>query len=186
MVVDDRVAARLRAADGPTLRVFVAGCAERWAQAFCLIRAQDPGRSDDVALVVEALEALWRPGTAAQDFGDRRRRIMAFPELQPSEVGLSRPEELYPFYAALVLRYALTCAASGDGEAAVSCAHASLTASDQLDRNVTGAGFRQSEAERQAATLAQVEAGGPVEQLRDADRSTARALARTIGDRIRR
>jgi hypothetical protein len=184
VVVDEQIADRLQTADRRTLRLFAAGCAERLAETFCAVRSGDETRAADIATVVEALDDLWNLDVPADAFDARRARIEALPELQPSELGLSKVEDVYPFYAVLVLMYALRCAATADPQTAVSAAHAVLTATGQLDRNVSGASFFAAEQARQAAELAALESGGEPAELRDQDRTMALALAKVVLGRI--
>jgi len=54
----------------PQLRAYVvAECVERAAQFFAGTRGADPSRADDVATVVEALDALWDFSAEPRVFG---------------------------------------------------------------------------------------------------------------------
>jgi hypothetical protein len=139
----------------------------------------------DIARVVESLEDLWDPAAPSSKFDASRRDVESFAELQPSELGHTKVEDIYPFYASLVLMYALKCAASGDPQPAISCAHALLTAMGQLDQNVANASFFDNEKERQASVLALLARGTPLTEIRDADRTVGQALAEIVLSRIK-
>ena len=85
MVMDERDQQAFR--DGPQiLRAFVvAECVERVAQIFTGTRGGDPSRADDVATVVEALDALWDFSAEPQVFGPLVERVGRFEELVITE-----------------------------------------------------------------------------------------------------
>ncbi|WP_432841104.1 hypothetical protein [Dactylosporangium sp. CA-092794] len=185
MVVDEGTVRALREGSGQLARIFAASCAERLVQVFCAARATDLSRADDIAYVVETLEDLWDLKRPTGTFDDRREHLLSFPELQPNEMGFTQVADIYSFYGCLVLMYATKCAAAGgDPEAAVSCAHASLTAMGQLDQNVAGATFFSEEKSRQEATIDRFGKGAPVARIRDDDRIAAQELVTAIQDRI--
>ena len=185
MVVDEATADGLRAADPRVVRIFAAGCAERLAPVFCVIRAAEPDRGDDVAFVVETLESLWDPQVPAGFFAERRARLLTFPELEPDELGWTEVADIYSFYGCLVLMYATRCAETGgDPEAAISAAHAALTAMEQLDSNVENATHFADERNRQAATLQELAKQTPPAAIRDTDRLVAQGVMADIVERI--
>jgi hypothetical protein len=96
-------------------------------------------------------------------------------------LGFTRVVDIYSFYGCLVLLYATKCAAAGgDAEAAVSCAHASLTAMGQLDQNAAGSTNFLDEQARQKATIAGVRNGDSPARIRDGDRMAARNLVAVV------
>lgn len=181
MVVDEETAHALREGDGRLARIFAASCAERLVQVFCALRAVDASRSDDIAFVVDTVDDLWELAAPTGSFGERGEHLLSFPELQPNDLGFTRVVDIYSFYGCLALMYATKCAAAGgDAEAAVSCAHASLTAMGQLDQNAAGATNFLDEQARQKATIAGVVNGTSLARIRDDDRIAARNLVAVV------
>jgi hypothetical protein len=175
----------LREGDGQLARIFAASCAERLVQVFCAVRAVDSSRADDIAYVVETIEDLWDLERPAGSFDERREHLLSFPELQPNDVGFTQVADIYSFCGCLVLMYATKCAAAGgDPDAAVSCAHASLTAMGLLDQNVAGATYFSDEKARQKATIDRLVSGSPLARIRDDDRIVALEMVTAIRDRV--
>lgn len=149
MVVDEEVVQALGEVDRLGLRVFVASCAERFSQVFCLLRASDTIRAADVDHFVETLIDLWDTESLSDVLDNRRSQLVAFPELQPNELGFTKVEDVYSFYSVLVTMYAVESAGAGSSEKAVRSAHAALNAMGQLDQNVPSGFFFDGENDRQ-------------------------------------
>ncbi|WP_411105313.1 hypothetical protein [Streptomyces sp. cmx-4-9] len=152
-MVDDAVAAMLRDGDRAMLRLYVAACSERMAPLFIGLRAGMTGREADVDFYVASVRDLWFTDQPLTDAADRVRLLEQFPELEPSEEGITGVADTYAFFAVLALRYAFVANGTSDGEAAVSCGHASLTAMGMLDQNITGARFLEEEQRLQALSM---------------------------------
>ncbi|MFJ6632618.1 hypothetical protein ACIQMR_14680 [Streptomyces sp. NPDC091376] len=144
-LVEESVAETLRCAGGEAVRLYVAACAERMAPLFVGLRAGAVGREADLDLYVGAVRDLWFTDRPLSDAAERVRVLEQFPELRPSEEGISDVAGTYAFFAALVLRHALLANVSGSADDAVSCGHASLTAMGMLDQNAGGTAFRMDE-----------------------------------------
>ncbi|MEV6350796.1 hypothetical protein [Actinoplanes sp. NPDC051851] len=187
MVVDEETVQALRGGGGLLARIFAASCAERLAQVFCAVRAPDPSRADDIAYVVETLEYLWDLELQNGIFDERREHLLSFVELQPNDLGFTQVDDIYSFYGCLVLMYATKCAATaGDPEAAISCAHASLTAMGQLDQNIEVPRYFSSEKDRQRATIVGVGNRIQLDRIRDDDRIVTQGIVREIQGRMSR
>jgi len=187
VVVDDGVAAALRAGGVDGLQLFVASCAERMAQLFTGVRGTDPSRQADVDLLLGTLEDLWTPGLADRQFGERQEHLEHFFELQPSEDELVDVADIYAFYAVLVARYACVYRAIGDSEDSIRCAHAVLTAMGQLDQNVPDGHYFEDERryQRRRVELFNRADSGPVDTLalRREDQSVSLNLLSVIQSR---
>ena len=149
MVVDPAVVELLGAAELSKVSIFVASCTERMAQLFTGLRGGDESRSEDVDFYLATLDDLWILGGSNDDFVARSEVLKEFVELEPSEEGLTDLSDIYSFYSVLCLRYAILFRVSGEVEYAMKCAHASLTALGQLDRNAVGTSFFEGESEYQ-------------------------------------
>lgn len=152
-LVEETVAETLRCAGGETVRLYVAACVERMAPLFVGLRAGAEGREADLDLYVGAVRDLWFADRPLADAYERVRVLEQFPELRPSDEGMSDVAGTYAFFAALVLRHALLANLSGSAEEAVSCGQAALTAMGMLDQNVGGAAFRRGEARSQRLSV---------------------------------
>ncbi|MFE2537132.1 hypothetical protein [Streptomyces sp. NPDC059371] len=106
-LVEEAVAEVLRGGGGEGIRLYVASCAERMAPLFVGLRAGAPGREADLAVYVEAVRDLWHADRPLVDAAERVRLLERFPELQPTEEGITDVADTYAFFAALCLRYAL-------------------------------------------------------------------------------
>ena len=174
----------LRQSDSQTLRVFAASCAERLLPVFGTLRAGDPGRADDIALLVDTLEELWGQSVASALLASQLEKISALRELQPTEVGLRLVADIYAFYAVLVFMHAAETASNNDRQAAAECAHASLTAMGQLDANVPGSAFYEEELNRQSAVLEMLKGRVTIATMRAEDQSIARRRVAAIVARL--
>ncbi|MFB7368907.1 hypothetical protein ACFC0D_03555 [Streptomyces sp. NPDC056222] len=175
-LVEDAVAETLRCAGGETIRLYVAACVERMAPLFVGLRAGVVGREADLDLYVETVRNLWSADRPLADASDLVRVLEQFPELRPSEEGISDVSDTYAFFAALVLRHALLANGSGSADDALSCGHAALTAMGMLDQNVEGAAFR-SEEERLQLLSVSGDVGVLWEASVEAGRERFRAVA---------
>ena len=136
MLVGQEVKGFLEAGEPWRSAVFSAGCAERMVQIFTGIRGAVPERVDDVDFVVDLLDRLWDlehdvPGR----FADSVSALEGFPEMRPREIPHRAAADIYCFYAVLTLRYAAASRLGVGVGAALSCGHAALTATGQLDQN---------------------------------------------------
>lgn len=120
------------------LAVFTASCAERMAQLFTGQCGDDPSRAAEVATFLKILDELWDLGLLAVGFSAHVEGLQAFAELATAadEEPLSEIDDIYVFNSVLCRRYATLYRATLDPEEAVRCAHVSLSALWQLDRNV--------------------------------------------------
>jgi hypothetical protein len=160
----------LRSADDESLRLFVAGCAERLAQMFCVLRASDPGRDVDISHVVEALEELWDRGTPASSFVTRWGRLEVFPELTSADDEVPIDDvDVFSFHAALVLLHAVGCATTGDRKEAQRCSQAALTAMAHLGSGPDGTDFLEEELARQVEVVAMFGHGVSAAEARSRD-----------------
>ncbi|MEV7446485.1 hypothetical protein AB0O22_35970 [Streptomyces sp. NPDC091204] len=174
-LVSDAVAEALRNGRGEAIRLHVAACTERMAPLFVGLRAGVPGREADLDFYAESVRDLWYADRPLADAAARVRRLERFPELQPSEEGITDVAETYAFFAALCLRYALSAHGSGDADEAVSCGHAALTAMGMLDQNVPGARFIAEEQRLQSLSLS-----GDASGLWDASVTSGRERFRAV------
>ncbi|MGV9316556.1 hypothetical protein ACWDR0_30880 [Streptomyces sp. NPDC003691] len=158
-LVEGAVAEALRDGGGEAVRLYAAACVERMAPLFVGLRAGEPGREADQDFYAGSVHGLWHADRPLADAAERVRRLERFPELRPSEEGISDVGDTYAFFAALCLRYALLAHGSGSADDAVSCGHAALTAMGMLDQNVAGAGFLAEEQRLQALSLSGDAAG---------------------------
>ncbi len=152
-LVEEAVAEALRGGDGGGIRLYVAACTERMAPLFVGLRAGTPGRETDLDFYAESVRDLWHADRPLGDAAERVRLLERFPELQPTEEGITDVADTYAFFAALCLRYALLAHGSGSADAAVSCGHAALTAMGMLDQNVPGASFLGEEQRLQSLAI---------------------------------
>lgn len=137
-IVEDDVKASLESRGAETLRLYSAACAERMAQIFIGCRASGTDRPEDVDLFVDTLQRLWDTEDALRDHEDVAARIEDFPEMQPSETGLTDSAAIHRFYSALTLRHAVLAVGAGDPGEAVNCGHVALTSMFQLDQTEEG------------------------------------------------
>ncbi|MFF7262168.1 hypothetical protein ACFZCL_18045 [Streptomyces sp. NPDC008159] len=187
MVVDDAVAATIRGQSQAQVATFVASCAERMAQVFTGLSGDDPARNGDADVVIRLVEDLWNPAISAAAFRDYVTSLEGFQELEPSDEEIVDVAGIYSFYSVLVLRYAALYRSSADVEDALKCAHASLTAMGQLDRNLRGAEFFAQEAELQQHVSSLGDRGAdPVQRLRDGDRAVSQQRLVAIQGRLTR
>ncbi|MFJ4670191.1 hypothetical protein [Kitasatospora purpeofusca] len=187
MVVDPEVADFLRNGEPARIAAFVASCTERMAQLFTGLRGNDHNRTEDISLYLEILESLWSSDQAASSFSAHSDTVQGFAELQPSEEGLVSPADIYAFYGVLCMRYAVLYRASGDPEEAVRCAHASLTALGQLDRNITEAKFFENEHRHQRELMAfDIASPDSLPRIRNFDRNESRERFLAVEERLRK
>jgi len=109
----------------PQLRAYVvAECVERPAQFFTGTRGADPSRADDVATVVEALDALWDFSAEPQVFAPLVERVCRFEELVITETPdyvAETLEEGSVMFTLAAFKEALTFGYGGDPGAGVMC-----------------------------------------------------------------
>jgi hypothetical protein len=181
-LVEGAVAEALRDSGGEVIRLYVAACAERMAPLFIGLRAGVPGREADLGFCVRSVRDLWHTGQPLADAAERVSVLERFPELQPSEEGITDVADTYAFFGALVLRHALLANDTGDAHDALACGHAALTAMGMLDQNLAGAGFS-AEEQRLQSRSATGDAAGLWEASVTAGRERFRAvLGRTGSD----
>ncbi|MEV7558571.1 hypothetical protein [Streptomyces sp. NPDC089795] len=180
-LVEGAVVEALRGGSGEEIRLFVAACTERVAPLFVGLRAGVPGRESDLDLYVESVRDLWYADRPLADAAERVRLLERFPELRPTEEGITGVADTYAFFAALCLRYALPAHGSGSVDDAVSCGHVALTAMGMLDQNVPGAGFLAEEQRLQSLSLSGDAAG-----LWDASVTAGRERFRAVVGRLPR
>ena len=137
---------------------FVAGCAERMVQIFTGLRGRDEVRRDDVDLMLDVVDALWRADVPSTQFHDLAARVEELPEFASEDVLLA-VEDIHSFYSALVVRYAARYRAEQLADDAVECAHVSLTAMAQIDQNVANSALmsREYEMQRRSARASDME-----------------------------
>ncbi|MFD6115810.1 hypothetical protein ACFWG0_37805 [Streptomyces yangpuensis] len=152
-LVESAVTEALRDGGGEAIRLYVAACAERMAPLFVGLRAGEPGREADRDFYVECVRDLWQADRPLADATAGVRRLERFWELQPNEEGITAVADVYAFFAALCLRYAMSAHGPGSPDAAVSCGHVALTAMGMLDENVAGASFLAEEHRLQSLSL---------------------------------
>ncbi|MFD7618188.1 hypothetical protein [Streptomyces sp. NPDC059802] len=148
------------------------------------LRAGGVGREADLDFYMESVRDLWCADRPLADASERVHVLEQFPELQPSDEGISDAVGTYTFFAALVLRYALLADASGSADDAGSCGHAALTAMGMLDQNVKGAAFRNEEERLQILSVSGDVAGlweASVEAGRERFRAVVSRTARDSG-----
>ncbi|WP_241540132.1 hypothetical protein [Streptomyces sp. M41(2017)] len=179
-LVEEAVAEALHGGGGEGIRLYVAACTERMAPLFVGLRAGEPGREADMDFYAESVRDLWYADRPLVDAPERVRLLERFPELQPTEEGITDVADTYAFFAALCLRYALLAHGSGSTEAA-SCGHAALTAMGMLDQNVAGASFLAEEQRLQSLSLS-----GDVSGLWDASVMAGRERFRAVVGRLSR
>lgn len=114
--------------------MYSAGCAERWVQVFTGLRAMDRSREENAEYVVELMDELWS-GDLDRIAPDAVEALERFPEFAPREVPSPAVDDIYCFYAVLVVRYA-AASILRDSSASIECGHVALTAVGQLDQNV--------------------------------------------------
>ncbi|MGW6935383.1 hypothetical protein ACWGE0_35350 [Lentzea sp. NPDC054927] len=150
-VVSMEVAERLRSGTFAELAVFTASCAERMAQLFTGLRGDDTERAADIATFLTILDELWDADLPATGFLSRVRELEGFDELDRTadEEPLSEIDDIYSFNSVLCTRYAALYRATQDPGEVVRCAHVSLSALWQLDRNISQPGHFESEHEYQ-------------------------------------
>ncbi|MFF0165549.1 hypothetical protein [Streptomyces prasinus] len=180
-LVEGAVAGALRDGNDEVIRLYVAACAERMAPLFVGLRAGAPGREFDLDFYAESVRDLWYVDRPLADAAECVRLLERFPELQPSEEGITDVADTYAFFAVLCLRYALSAHGSGNAADAVSCGHAALTAMGMLDRNVAGAGLLAEEQRLQSLSLS-----GDASGLWDASITAGRERFRAVLGRLSR
>ena len=187
MVVDEAVAAAIRRQSQDQIATFVASCAERMAQVFTGLSADDPARNGDADAVIRIVGDLWSPAISSAAFRDYVTSLEGFRELEPSDEEIVDVAGIYTFYSVLVLRYAVLYRSGADVEDALKCAHASLTAMGQLDQNLRGAEFLAQEAElqRHVSSLSDRDADF-IQRLRDHDRAVSQERLAAIKSRMTR
>ncbi|MFF7965500.1 hypothetical protein ACFZC3_09065 [Streptomyces sp. NPDC007903] len=158
-LVEGTVTEALRDSGGEVIRLYLAACTERMAPLFIGLRAGVPGREADLDFCVRSVRDLWHTGQPLAGAAERVSVLERFPELQPSEEGITDVADTYAFFGALALRYALLAHGTGDPRDAVACGHAALTAMGMLDQNLTGAGFSAEEQRLQSRSAAGDAAG---------------------------
>ncbi|MEU6521757.1 hypothetical protein ABZ892_02655 [Streptomyces sp. NPDC046924] len=187
MVVDEVVAAAIRRQSQAQVATFVASCAERMAQVFTGLYGDDPVRNGDTDVVIRLVEDLWNPAISADAFQGYVTSLDGFQELEPSDEEIVDVVGVYTFYSVLVLRYAALYRSSADVEDALKCAHASLTATGQLDQNLQDAEFFAQEAELQQRVSSLGDLGAdPIQRLRDGDRAVSQERLVAIQGRLTR
>ncbi|MGW6616992.1 hypothetical protein ACWGA0_26540 [Streptomyces erythrochromogenes] len=149
MLVEAEVAEALRNRGIEVASIFVASCSERMVQVFSGLQGGEDSRDADLDCAISLVESLWDPDASLEVFSRAASALEEFPEMQPTETGLTGIVEVYSFYAVLTMRYAALCRANGDVESALKCAHACLTAMGQLDQNLPTPSFFAEEAELQ-------------------------------------
>jgi hypothetical protein len=179
-LVEGTVAEALRDSDAEVVRLYAAACAERMAPLFIGLRAGAPGREADLDFCVRSVRDLWHTGQPLADAAERVSVLEWFPELQPSEEGITDVAETYAFFGALVLRHALLANGTGDSRDAVACGHAALTATGMLDQNLAGADFS-AEEQRLQSRSATGDAAGLWEASVAAGRERFRAVLGRTG-----
>jgi hypothetical protein len=185
MDIEQSIEQLLLSSDARTIRLFAASCAERLSPVFGAVRDGDESRREDVALVVETLNALWDARAVPESFSARLAAVTSLEELQPNELGIAAIADTYAFYAVLVLMYATRAVISSDPADAARCSHACLTALGQLDQNVHGASFHQEEVDRQLRLLESLILEVAVDEIRESDRAIARRRLSAIVARLR-
>ncbi|MET7422492.1 DUF416 family protein [Dactylosporangium sp. NPDC005555] len=184
MLVDQDTVVKLERADRAGRRIFVAGCTERMAPIFTGVRGMHHERALDVERYVGALDALW-DAAEPEAFKGHFEEIERFEEFEdPEDDDVSDIGDVYAFYAALTLRYALSCVTSSDLESAVKCGHVALTAMGQFDQAAPSASFMQDERRYQARTDYDVGSASSLEKFRQECRESARARFETLRRRI--
>ncbi|MFE8986858.1 hypothetical protein ACFYMI_03400 [Streptomyces collinus] len=190
MVVDEAVAAALRARTQSQVGVFVAGCAERMVQLFTGLAGPDPTRISDVDTVVRLQEDLWNLDTPVEHFRRYLDCLESFQELLPSDEEITDVEGIYSFYSVLTLRYAALYRLSHQLDDALTCAHACLTAVGQLDQNIQEPAHftREVEFQRQAVLTPLAEAPSPssVSRCRARDQDAGRTRLEDVRSRLAR
>jgi hypothetical protein len=171
MVVAVDVSDALLAGEPARAAVFVASCAERMAQLFTGLRGNDPGRAADVELYLKYLNDLWAVDLPGETFDGRAAVLEGFPELVPSEEGLTEDADIDAFSAVLCVRYAVLFRATGDPQQAVQCAHASLTSMGLADQNLPGSDLFSAEQEYQRRTISSSYDEESLSRLREEDRA---------------
>lgn len=178
-LVEEAVTKTLRDEGGATIRLYVAACTERMAPLFVGLRAGTAGRAADVDFYVQSVRDLWQADRPLSDAAARVHRLEQFPELRPSEEGITDVADTFAFFAALVLRHALSASGSGNAAEAVSCGHAALTAMGLLDQNVAGTAFRAQEQRLQSLSVS-----GDVAGLWEASFESGRERFRAVLGRV--
>jgi hypothetical protein len=139
-----------------------------------------PGREADLGFCVRSVRDLWHTGQPLADAAERVGVLERFPELQPSEEGITDVADTYAFFGALVLRHALLANDTGDAHDALACGHAALTAMGMLDQNLAGTGFS-AEEQRLQSRSATGDAAGLWEASVTAGRERFRAVLGRTG-----
>ncbi|MFF5393462.1 hypothetical protein ACFY5H_35095 [Streptomyces sp. NPDC013012] len=178
-LVEETIVEELQTGGDEAVRLYVAACAERMAPLFIGLRTGETGREADVELYTESVLDLWCTDRPLSDAAERAHLLDRFPELQPTEDGITDVVGTYTFFACLVLRYALLANASGSTDHAVSCGHAALTAIGMLDQNIAGAAFTAEERRLQS-----VSASGNAAGVWDASVRAGRECLRAVVSRI--
>ncbi|MFJ8842725.1 hypothetical protein ACIRFF_07445 [Streptomyces cyaneofuscatus] len=144
------------------------------------------GRDGDLDFTISLLASLWDPNAPVEVFSRAVSALDNFPEMQPTETGLTGISEIYSFYAVLVMRYAALCRANGDIDSALKYGHACLTAMGQLDQNLPRSSFSADEFELQRRiALAGNEGVLNEEEVRSGDRRIGGERLSTLRERMR-
>lgn len=189
MLVQEDVAEVLRTAEPWLTSMFSAACAERMLPVFAGLRSSDEARIADIEFVVELVEALWHvDGDLPPRFEGAVPALEAFPELQARERPLTAPADIHSFYAVLTLRYAVLCRGGGGAEAAMSCGHAALTATGQLDQNLPeeSRGLMAEEARFQSAAVSVAHREQDIAAFRAECQGVGRARLEVVSSRVGR
>lgn len=137
------------------------------------------GREAHLDFYVESVRDLWYADQPLVNAAERVRLLERFPELHPTEEGITDVADTYAFFAALCLRYALLAHGSGSADDALSCGHAALTAMGMLEQNAPGASFLGEEQWLQSLSLL-----GDASGLWDASVAAGRERFRAVSGRI--
>ncbi|WP_406458442.1 hypothetical protein OG782_36220 [Streptomyces sp. NBC_00876] len=180
-LVQGDVAEALRDGSGEAICLYVAACAERMAPLFMGVRANVPGRESDVEFYAESVRDLWCADRPLADAAERVRLVERFPELQPSEEGITDVADTYAYFAVLSLRHALLAHGWGSADEAVSCGHIALTAMGMLDRDGAGADLVAEERRLQSLSL-----NGDTATLWDTSVTAGRERFRAVLSRLPR
>ncbi|NUT50534.1 MAG: hypothetical protein HOV94_24985 [Saccharothrix sp.] len=170
------------------LAIFVAGCAERMAQVFTGLSGGDATRRADIDAVIRLVDDLWVVAGPGDLFRSHLESLKALSEFKSRGEEIVDVADIYAFYSALALRYAVVYRLSSDVAVVLKCAHVCLTATGQLDRNIPGASFfaQELELQRGATSVDSGNAGlvAPVTHLRMRDKEVSRERLAAIRGRL--